>query len=304
MFRPEIRALFDEATNTVTYLVWDADSRRGVAIDPVLDFDLASGAVDDRSVAKLLAAAEDAGVTIEWVLETHVHADHLSGAQLIQARTGARIAIGEHVGDVQQAFMPSFGRDGFRADGADFDRLLKDGDRIEVGGLVIDVLHTPGHTPACVSYHIGDALFVGDTLFMPDYGSARCDFPGGCARQLYRSIRRLLAFPADTRLFTCHDYKAPGRDQFAWESTVGEQLSSNRHVRDSIGEDEFVAMREERDSGLPVPKLLLPAIQVNIRAGRLPEADEAGRRYLRIPLDCDWIEEGAVSRADARETTG
>ena len=281
---PQIRAFFDEPTNTVSYLVWDAATRRGVAIDPVLDFDAAAGTVDDDSVSELLAAAEEAGVAIEWVLETHIHADHLSGAPLIKARTGASIGIGEHVREVQNIFRPIFGAADVKADGGDFDRLFGDGDRLDVGGLAIEVIHTPGHTPACVSYRIGDAVFVGDTLFMPDYGTARTDFPGGCARQLYRSIQRLLSLPPETRLFMCHDYKAPGRDAFAWETTVEAERRDNRHVHAGVGEDEFVAMREERDRTLATPKLLIPSIQVNMRAGRFPPADEDGVRFLRIPV--------------------
>jgi glyoxylase-like metal-dependent hydrolase (beta-lactamase superfamily II) len=281
---PQIRAFFDEPTNTVTYLVWDPATQRGFAIDPVLDFDPASGAVDDDSVEELLKAAEELGVTIEWVLETHIHADHLSGAPLIKARTGARIGIGEHVREVQNIFRPIFGAEDVKADGGDFDRLFKDGDQLEVGNVAIEVIHTPGHTPACVSYKIGDAVFVGDTLFMPDYGTARTDFPGGCARQLYRSIRRLLSLPPETRLFMCHDYKAPGRDQFAWETTVEEERSGNRHVHVGVSEDEFVAMRLERDKGLATPRLLIPSIQVNMRAGRFPPAEASGVRYLRIPV--------------------
>ena len=280
----KIQAFFDEPTNTVSYLVWDPETLRGVVIDPVLDFDPASGVVDDGSVNELLRAAADQGIAIEWVLETHVHADHLSGAPLIKQRTGARIAIGEHVRDVQTIFRPIFGADDLKADGGDFDRLLKDGDQIEVGGLTIDVIYTPGHTPACVSYRIGDAVFVGDTLFMPDYGTARTDFPGGDARQLYRSIHKLLSLPAETRLFMCHDYKAPGRDHFAWETTVRDERRANKHIRDGIGEEEFVAMREERDKGLSTPRLLIPSIQVNMRAGRLPPAEASGFRYLRIPV--------------------
>ncbi|MFL6751018.1 MAG: MBL fold metallo-hydrolase [Sphingomicrobium sp.] len=291
---PHIRAFFDEPTNTVSYLVWDADSRHGVAIDPVLDFDPASGLVDDNSVAELLGAAEREGIVIDWVLETHIHADHLSGAPLIKTRTGASIAIGEHVREVQNIFRPIFGAEDVKAQGGDFDRLLADGERLEVGGLSIEVMHTPGHTPACVSYRIGDAVFVGDTLFMPDYGTARTDFPGGCARQLYRSIRKLLSLPPETRLFMCHDYKAPGRDQFAWETTVAEERRSNRHIHDGIGEDEFVAMREERDRGLCTPRLLIPSIQVNMRAGRFPPADEQGVRYLRVPVT---LKEGASPQA-------
>jgi glyoxylase-like metal-dependent hydrolase (beta-lactamase superfamily II) len=281
---PEIRAFFDEPTNTVTYLVWDPGSRHGVAIDPVLDFDPASGMVNDDSVAELLTAAEAEGVTIDWVLETHIHADHLSGAPLIKARTGARIAIGEHVREVQNIFRPIFGAADVKDEGGDFDRLLGDGEKIEVGGMSIEVIHTPGHTPACVSYRIGKAVFVGDTLFMPDYGTARTDFPGGDARSLYRSIHKLLALPPETRLFMCHDYKAPGRDHFAWETTVAAERTGNRHVHDGIAEDEFVAMREERDRSLCTPRLLIPSIQVNMRAGRFPPADEHGVRYLRVPV--------------------
>jgi glyoxylase-like metal-dependent hydrolase (beta-lactamase superfamily II) len=232
----------------------------------------------------LLKAAEELGVTLDWVLETHIHADHLSGAPLIKARTGARIAIGDHVREVQNIFRPIFGAEDVKAEGGDFDLLFADGDRLEVGGLRIEVMHTPGHTPACVSYKIGDAVFVGDTLFMPDYGTARTDFPGGCARQLYRSIQKLLSLPPETRLFMCHDYKAPGRDQFAWETTVEAERRNNRHIHDGVGEDEFVAMRQERDRGLQTPRLLIPSIQVNMRAGRFPPADEHGVRYLRIPV--------------------
>ena len=281
---PQIQAFFDEPTNTVTYLVWDPASRRGVVIDPVLDFDVSDGSVDDGSVEALLAMVEREGIAIEWTLETHIHADHLSGAPLIKARTGARIAIGEHVREVQTIFRPIFGAEDVKADGQDFDRLLADGERMEVGGITIEVMFTPGHTPADVSYRIGDAVFVGDTLFMPDYGTARTDFPGGCARQLYRSIRRLLALPPETRLFMCHDYKAPGRDQFAWETTVREQRVANKHVHDGVGEEEFVAMRQERDKGLNTPRLLIPSIQVNMRAGRFPPAEASGVRYLRIPV--------------------
>jgi glyoxylase-like metal-dependent hydrolase (beta-lactamase superfamily II) len=291
---PQIRAFFDEPTNTVSYLVWDAETRRGVAIDPVLDFDPASGTVDDDSVAELLGAAGQEGVTLDWVLETHIHADHLSGAPLIKTRTGARIAIGEHVREVQNIFRPIFGAEDVKAQGGDFDRLLKDGERLEVGGLSIEVMHTPGHTPACVSYRIGNSVFVGDTLFMPDYGTARTDFPGGCARQLYRSIQKLLSLPLETRLFMCHDYKAPGRDQFAWETTVAEERRSNRHVHEGVGEDEFVAMREERDRTLCTPRLLIPSIQVNMRAGRFPPADQHGVRYLRVPVT---LKDGASPQA-------
>ena len=283
MTQPQIRAFFDEPTKTVTYLVWDPATLRGVVIDAVRDFDAASGAVGSKSVDAVLEAAAAEGVRVEWALETHVHADHLSGAPLVKARTGAKIAIGKQVCDVQAAFGPMFGVESGACRG-DFDRLLADGDRIEVGEMVIEVLHVPGHTPADVAYRIGDAAFVGDTLFMPDFGTARTDFPGGCAHQLFRSIRRLLELPPETRLFLCHDYKAPGRDQYAWETTVAAQRAANKHVHDGVTEDDFVAMRRARDAQLPAPALLMPAIQCNIRAGRLPPADADGLRHLRVPL--------------------
>ena len=278
---PEIRSFFDEATNTVTHLVADPATGHAAVIDPVLDYDPAGGRTSTKSVDKVLAVAEAEGWTIGWSLETHAHADHLSGAPVVKERTGARIGVGEHIRDVRESFGPMLGVEG---SDSDFDELFTDGERFSVGELEVEVISTPGHTPACVCYRIGEAVFVGDTLFMPDYGTARCDFPGGDARTLYRSIKRLLSLPAETRLFMCHDYKAPGRDHFAWEATVGEERAKNPHVHDGIGEDEFVAMREGRDATLPVPKLLYPAIQVNIRAGKLPPAEANGRRYIRIPL--------------------
>ena len=284
MTNSAIRAFFDEPTKTVTYLVWDPASRSGVIIDPVLDFDPASGEVDTKSVEEVLAAAATEGLRIEWVLETHVHADHLSGAPLIKARTGAKVGIGEHIKDVQNIFRPLFNATDVKSDGGDFDGLFADGEIICVGAMEIEVLYTPGHTPADVSYKIGGAVFVGDTLFMPDYGTARTDFPGGDAHKLYRSMKRLLALPPDTRLFMCHDYKAPGRDKYAWETTVGEQRATNLHVHDGITEDAFVAMRAERDAGLSAPRLLLPAIQVNMRAGRFPPATANGVRYMLVPV--------------------
>lgn len=284
MTGPAIRAFFDEPTKTVTYLVWDLATRRGVVIDPVLDFDPALGEVDTESVEEVLGAAASEHIQIEWVLETHVHADHLSGAPLIKARTGAQIGIGEHIKEVQNIFRPLFNATDVKPEGGDFDRLFEDGDVVRVGGMAIEVLYTPGHTPADVSYKVGDAVFVGDTLFMPDYGTARADFPGGDARKLYRSMRRLLALPPDTRLFMCHDYKAPGRDEYAWETTVREQRKSNMHVHDGVTEEAFVALRSERDAGLSAPRLLLPAIQVNIRAGRFPPATANGVRYMLVPV--------------------
>ena len=282
MPEPCIRAFFDEPTHTITYLVWDPSSRAGLVVDPVLDFDPGTGEVDTGSAEAVLAAAGEEGVRVEWVLETHAHADHLSAAPLIKARTGARIGIGEHIRDVQKLFRPIFDARDVCPEGGDFDRLFADGDTLEVGGLKVEVIHTPGHTPADVSYRIGGHVFVGDTLFMPDYGTARADFPGGCARMLYRSIGRLLALPPETRLYMCHDYKAPGRDHYAWETTVAAERG-NVHLR-GIDEDGFVAMRQARDATLRAPRLLLPSIQVNIRAGRFPPAEANGVRYLRIPV--------------------
>jgi glyoxylase-like metal-dependent hydrolase (beta-lactamase superfamily II) len=284
MSAPTIRAFFDEPTNTVSYLVADPATRRAAVIDPVLDFDLPSGEADIRSAQAMLAAAKEDGLAIEWVLETHAHADHLSAAPFIKAETGAKIGIGEHIRDVQKIFRPMFQADDLKTDGSDFDHLFADGETFALGDLTVEVLHVPGHTPADVAYRIGDAVFVGDTLFMPDYGTARADFPGGDARQLYRSIRKLLSLPEETRLFLCHDYKAPGRDAYAWETTVGEQRAKSVHVHDGVSEDEFAAMREARDAGLAVPRLLLPSVQVNIRAGRMPPAEDNGVSYLRIPV--------------------
>jgi len=282
--RPHIEAFFDAATNTVSYLVADPASRRAAVIDPVLDYDPKSGEVDTRSVEAVLAAAAKAGYTIDWALETHAHADHLSGAPYIKARTGARIGIGEHIRDVQRLFRPIFNLTDLKTDGSDFDHLFADGERFAIGGLDVEVLYVPGHTPADIAYRVGDAVFVGDTLFMPDYGTARADFPGGDARQLYRSIQRLLALPPATRLFMCHDYKAPGRDSYAWETTVEAQRTGNVHVGAGTSEDAFVAMRNARDATLSTPTLLLPAIQVNIRAGMFPTAEANGVQYLRIPV--------------------
>ncbi len=282
--QPIIRAFFDEPTNTVSYLVADPATRKAAIIDPVLDYDHNAGTVDTRSVEAVLQAAEQAGSSIEWVLETHAHADHLSGAPYIKAKTGAKIGIGEHIKDVQRIFRPIFNATDLATDGSDFDHLFKDGERFTIGTLEGEVLYTPGHTPADVAYKIGDAVFVGDTLFMPDYGTARADFPGGDAHQLYRSIHRLLALPPETHLFMCHDYKAPGRDHYAWETTVKEQRALNVHVGAGVTEEEFVAMRTKRDATLAAPRLLLPSIQVNIRAGKFPPKEANGVRYLVIPV--------------------
>lgn len=280
----KIEAFFDAATHTVSYLVSDPASGAAAVIDPVLDYDHASGRVRTDSADRILAAAREAGLRIAWVLETHVHADHLSAAAYLKRQTGAATGIGEHTPLVQSSFRSVFNLDDVSADGSEFDRLLADGETVAAGGLALEVMHTPGHTPACVSYRIGNAVFVGDTLFMPDYGTARTDFPGGCARTLYRSIRRLLDLPPTTRIYLCHDYKAPDRDTYAWETTVAMQREHNIHAHEGIGEDEFVAMREARDAQLASPALLLPSIQVNIRAGRLPAAESNHVRYLKIPL--------------------
>ena len=280
---PEIRGFFDDQTNTITYLVWDPASNEAAVIDPVLDYDPVDGTVDTRSADKVLEAVEELGLTVAYVLETHAHADHLSAAPLFKAKTGAKIGIGARIREVQKVFRPMFCADDLKVDGSDFDLLVGEGDRIPVGALEIEVIETPGHTAADVSYRAGDAIFVGDTLFMPDYGTARTDFPGGNARELYRSIQKLLALPPETRLFMCHDYKAPGRDEYRWETTVGEERR-NVHLAGGVTEDQFVAMREARDATLSTPKLLLPSIQVNIRAGRLPPAEENGVSYLRIPV--------------------
>jgi glyoxylase-like metal-dependent hydrolase (beta-lactamase superfamily II) len=281
---PQVRAFFDEPTFTVSYLVWDPATKRGAVIDSVLDFDPKSGRTGTQSAEAILKAAKQEGVTIDWLLETHAHADHISGAPFLKKATGAPIAIGEHIKAVQRVFKDVFNLSHITADGRPFDRLVTDGEELPLGEIAIKVLHTPGHTPACVSYLIGDALFVGDTMFMPDYGTARTDFPGGDARTLYRSIQKLLALPEQTRVFLCHDYKAPGRDAYAWQSTIGEERAKNVHLA-GVSEDQFVAMREARDKTLAMPTLILPSIQVNIQAGELPPPEANGVRYLKLPID-------------------
>jgi glyoxylase-like metal-dependent hydrolase (beta-lactamase superfamily II) len=292
MQTPAIRAFFDEPTNTVSYLVWDPATKEAAVIDPVLDWDHRSGTADTAFADRMLEAAAAEGLAIRWVLETHAHADHLTAAPYIKARTGAPIGIGEHIREVQRIFRPVFDVRDLKPAGGDFDRLFRDGERFPLGTLEVEVMHLPGHTPADIAYRVvapearGEPadVFVGDTIFMHDYGTARADFPGGDARTLFRSIRRLLALPPGTRLWMCHDYKAPGRDAYAWRSTVAEQRALNPHVKDGTTEEEFVAFRTGRDATLAAPTLLLPAIQVNIRAGRFPEAEENGVRYLRIPV--------------------
>lgn len=284
MTQPIIDAFFDEATSTVTYLVSDPETRRAAIIDPVLDYDHKSGKASARSAERILAKAAERHATVDWILETHAHADHLTAAPLLKARTGAKVVIGEHIRDVQKIFKAVFNAADVSEDGSEFDRLVRDGEILTLGSLRIEVLHLPGHTPADVAYRIGNAVFVGDTIFMPDYGTARADFPGGDAATLYRSIRRLLSLPPETRLFMCHDYKAPGRDRYAWETTVAEERARNVHVHDGVAEADFVAMRTKRDATLAAPVLLLPSVQVNIRAGHLPPPDDNGRSYLKIPV--------------------
>jgi glyoxylase-like metal-dependent hydrolase (beta-lactamase superfamily II) len=283
--RPEVRSFFDAATSTVTHLVVDGRTRACAVVDPVLDFDVASGRTSTASADAVAADVRAGGLAVEWLLETHVHADHLSAAPHLQRTLGGRIAIGAGVRTVQATFGKLFdaGPD-FARDGSQFDRLFEDGDAFAVGGLEAVALHVPGHTPACLAYVIGDAVFPGDTLFMPDYGTARCDFPGGDAGTLFRSIQRLLRLPAEARLFLCHDYKAPGRDAYAWETTIAAERD-NVHLRGGVDEAAFVQMRTSRDAKLSVPKLLLPSVQVNMRAGRLPEPASNGVRYLKLPLD-------------------
>ena len=285
MKHPDVKAFFDEATFTVTYVVSDAANGRAVIIDPVLDYDPASGRTATSSADAIIDYVSEHGLHIDWILETHVHADHLSAAPYIKEKLGGQTAIGASVSAVQNVFKGIFNLEDLDIDGSQFDHLFVDGETFKVGEIDARVITTPGHTPACVTYVIGDSAYVGDTLFMPDFGTARTDFPGGSATQLYTSIQQIFALPDTTRLFMCHDYKAPGRDVFACETTVSEQREKNIHINDAVSEKEFVAMREARDSQLGMPKLILPSIQVNIRAGCFPEAENNGIRYLKIPLD-------------------
>lgn len=282
---PDIKAFFDPATFTVSYLVADPASRKAAVIDPVLDFDPKSGRTSTQSADAILADAQQRGFEIEWILETHAHADHLSAGAYLKEKTGAKIAIGEHITQVQAVFRGIFNAKDIATDGMPFDRLLKDGQTFRIGGLTVEVLHTPGHTPACISYKIGNNVFVGDTLFMPDYGTARADFPGGDARNLYRSIKRILSLADDTILWMCHDYRAPNRETFAWKTTVGEERAKNIHVHEGVSEDEFVAMRTARDKTLAMPVLILPSVQVNVRAGHMPPPEDDGNIYLKMPVN-------------------
>ena len=281
---PHVQTFFDKATSTATHLVSDPATGVAAIIDPVLDFEPKAARLSTASADAVLAAVRDQGLTLAYVLETHAHADHLSAADYIRRQTGAAVVIGAQITEVQKAFIPRFEADDVTEDGRVFDRLLAEGDVLPFGELEIGVLHTPGHTPACVTYLIGDAAFVGDTLFMPDYGTARADFPGGDAATLYRSTRKILALPGDTRIFVGHDYLPAGREDFRWETTVAQQRAGNIHVRDGVDEAAFVALREGRDATLAAPTLILPSLQVNIRAGALPPASPAGNVFLRLPV--------------------
>ncbi|MCB2059089.1 MAG: MBL fold metallo-hydrolase [Novosphingobium sp.] len=283
---PVIEAFFDADTFTVSYVVHDPETLKAAIIDSVLDYDPASGRTSFSSADAIAAYVGERGLSVEWLLETHAHADHLSAAPYLQQKLGGKIAIGGHIVTVQETFGKLFNAGSeFQRDGSDFDHLFADGDEFKIGNLRVTVLHVPGHTPACIAYVIGDAVFVGDTMFMPDYGTARADFPGGDARTLYRSLRRILELPPDTRLFMCHDYLPEGREHYVWETTVREQRKLNIHAHDGISEDEFVAMREGRDKTLAMPRLILPSVQVNMRAGHLPPAEDNGVSYLKIPVD-------------------
>lgn len=282
----QVRSFFDEATFTVTHVLSDPATGKAAIIDSVLDFDPASGRTSTASADAVIAYVREQGLEVEWLLETHAHADHLSAAPYLQEQLGGRLAIGRHILTVQEVFGKIFNEGTrFARDGSQFDQLFDDGDRFAIGSIPAIALHVPGHTPADMAYVIGDAVFIGDTLFMPDYGTARADFPGGDARVLYRSVRRLLSLPEASRLFLCHDYKAPGRDTYVWETTVAQQRRANVHIHDAVSEDEFAALREARDATLDMPRLILPSIQVNMRGGHFPEPEENGVSYLKLPLN-------------------
>jgi len=284
--KPEVNAFFDEATNTVSYIVKDPDTAACAIIDSVLDFDPAAGRTSMVSADAIITDVENRKLTVEWIVETHVHADHLSAAPYLQERLGGKIGICDKITIVQDVFGKIFNAGTeFQRDGSQFDRLFSDGDTFTIGELDAYVMSTPGHTPACMTWIIGDAAFVGDTLFMPDFGTARCDFPGGDAAILFHSIQKIFALPSQTRLFLCHDYKAPGRDEYAWETTVAEERETNVHVHEGIDEATFVKTRETRDATLGMPRLILPSIQVNMRAGELPEPEDNGTRYLKLPIN-------------------
>ena len=283
---PDITAFFDKATNTISYIVCDPNGSACAVIDSVLDFDFSSGRTDTRSADKLINFVKENKLDVQWLLETHVHADHLSAAPYIQMEVGGKIGIGSNITDVQKTFGKIFNEGTeFQRDGSQFDKLFLEGDTFHIGKLRGDVLHTPGHTPACMTYVIGDAAFVGDTLFMPDFGTARCDFPGGSSENLFSSIQKILSLPDTTRIFVGHDYKAPGREHYAWETTVGEQKKKNIHIKSGKSKEDFVKLRDERDAKLAMPKLIVPSLQINMRAGNMPEPDEQGDVFLKVPIN-------------------
>lgn len=283
---PEVTSFFDQDTNTITYVVRDPNGMACAVIDSVLDFDYAAGRTDTKSADAVIAFIRDKGYRVEWLLETHVHADHLSAAPYIQERLGGKIGIGRNITIVQDTFGKVFNEGTeFQRDGSQFDQLFSEGDQLHIGQLRVDVLHTPGHTPACLTYVVGDAAFVGDTLFMPDFGTARCDFPGGSAEMLWDSVQKILSLPDETRIFVGHDYKAEGRDHYAWETTVGAQKAANVHVGGAKSREDFVAMRTARDAKLGMPRLIVPSLQVNMRAGQMPPADDTGTVYLKVPVN-------------------
>lgn len=283
---PQVKTFFDEPTFTFSYVVSDPGSKACAIVDSVLDFDYAAGRTSTDSADAIIAYVEAEGLQVEWILETHVHADHLSAAPYLKERLGGRLSIGEHITTVQNVFGKAFNAGSeFARDGSQFDHLFKDSETFSIGNIQATAMHTPGHTPACMSYLIGDALFVGDTLFMPDYGTARCDFPGGDAATLYQSIQRLFSLPDETRMFMCHDYKAPGRDHYQHETTVGDERRHNIHVGEGKDQNEFIQMRRERDATLDMPRLILPSVQVNMRAGHMPEPESNGQVYLKVPIN-------------------
>lgn len=283
---PKVTGFFDDATNTISYVVQDPAGRGCAIVDSVLDFDYASGRTDTKSADAIIAFVRENDLDVQWILETHVHADHLSAAPYLQEALGGKIGIGDRIQVVQDTFGKVFNEGTeFQRDGSQFDSLFVEGDSFHIGQMRADVLHTPGHTPACLTYVIGDAAFVGDTLFMPDFGTARCDFPGGSSEQLYDSVQKILALPDETRIFVGHDYKAPGRDDYAWETTVGEQKAKNVHVGGDASKERFVEMRDARDATLAMPKLIIPSLQVNMRAGQMPPADEDGKVFLKVPVN-------------------
>ena len=284
--RPEVTSFFDDATNTVSFVVKDPNGSACAVVDSVLDFDYSSGHTDTKSADEIIAFVQDNNLDVQWILETHVHADHLSAAPYIQERVGGKIGIGDRITVVQDTFGKVFNEGTeFERDGSQFDKLFVEGDIFQIGQMRGDVMHTPGHTPACLTYVVGDAAFVGDTLFMPDFGTARCDFPGGSSETLYNSVQKILSLPDETRIFVGHDYKAPGRDEYAWETTVAEQKAMNVHVGEGKTKEEFVAMRDTRDASLAMPKLIIPSLQVNMRAGNMPPEDEQGNVYLKVPVN-------------------